>query len=82
MEIIRSLWNKLAFWMKLRNMDYVWYNIMGGNSYGVVPPSYYYKYSEEEVERIKTERIDEMKQILRDFELRHEMELKQEQKRR
>lgn len=54
---------KIIFRRKLRQMDKRWY-YMGGNSWGLFPPSFYYTHTEEEVERIAAETAAEIQELI------------------
>lgn len=61
--LIRKLWEKIKFEYKMRKMDDLWY-FMGGNCFGLFPPSFYYRHTKEEVKRIKEETIAELYAIV------------------
>ena len=54
---------KLILRRKLRQMDKWWYD-MGGNNWGLFPPSFYYTHTKEEVERIATETVAEIEELI------------------
>lgn len=62
-RIFRETIQKIIFRRKLRQMDKWWY-YMGGNNWGLFPPSFYYTHTEEEVERIATETIAEIQELI------------------
>lgn len=51
-----DLFHKIIFHCELKKMDDWWYFI-GGNCFGLFPPSFYYTHSEEEIKRIKDETL-------------------------
>lgn len=53
-ELLKNIIHKIMFRIKLEQMDDWWY-YTGGNCWGLFPPSFYYKHTEEEVERITKE---------------------------
>lgn len=52
-------------------MDEIW-RLYGGNCFGLHPPSFYCKHSEEEIERIQQEEIAKLKEILNEFQKKNE----------
>lgn len=71
-EKIRSIHEKIRFRRRLKAMDEFW-NLYGGSCFGMFPPSFYYKHSEEEIEKLRQEEIAKLKDILNEFQRRHEM---------
>ena len=57
---------KLRFKRKLREMDDMW-RFMGGNCFGLFPPSFYFTHSPEEIQRRKKEELDKLKAMLEEF---------------
>lgn len=68
-EKISSIHKQIQFRRQLRTMDHIW-DFYGG-CFGLHRPSFYYKHSEEEAERIQKEEIAKLKEILNDFQARH-----------
>lgn len=66
-EAIKKIYNHMKFKIKLRQMDDMWY-FLGGNCFGLYPPSFYYTHTEEEIERITKKDIAELKAVLRKYE--------------
>lgn len=62
-RIFRETIQKILLRRKLRQMDKWWYD-MGGNSWGLFPPSFYYTHTEEEIERIATETVAEIQELI------------------
>ena len=62
-RIFRETIQKLMLCRKLRQMDKWWYD-MGGNDWGLFPPSFYYFHTEEEVERIASKTIAEIEELI------------------
>lgn len=66
-EIIKKIYKDIKLKAKLRQMDEMWY-LMGGNCFGLYPPSFYHTHTPEEIEKITKEDIEELKVILRKHE--------------
>lgn len=47
-------------------MDYQW-ELMGGRCWGLFPPSFYYTHTEEEIEKITNETIEELEKMINEF---------------
>lgn len=60
---LKKLIQKVLFKIKLWEMDDRW-RLMGGNCWGLFPPSFYYTHTEEEIEKITNETIEELKRML------------------
>lgn len=69
--MIRKCWAKIIFKKRLRKMDKWWY-FCGGCCFGLFPPSVYYTHTEDEVEQIREEKLRELRNIIKEFELRQE----------
>lgn len=67
---ISNIYKQIQTRRQLRRMDRIW-NFYGGSCFGMQPPSFYRKHSEEEIERIQKEEIAKLKEILYEYELRH-----------
>jgi len=65
-NLLKELVQKIILWKKLKTMDMNWY-LMGGNCFGLFPPSFYYTHTEEEIERIKFELIKELEEIVKQY---------------
>lgn len=52
--------------MKLKQMDDFWY-FMGGNCFGLFPPSFYYTHTEEEIKRITDETMAELQALFDEY---------------
>lgn len=52
--------------MKLKQMDDFWY-FMGGNCFGLFPPSFYYTHTEEEIKRITEETMAELQALFDEY---------------
>lgn len=48
-------------------MDDLWY-FMGGNCFGLFPPSFFYIHSEEEIKRITAEEIQRLQKMIAQLE--------------
>lgn len=68
-EMISRMNTQIRTRRQLRGMDTIW-NLYGGSCFGLHPPSFYQKHSEEEVERIQKEEIAKLKEILNEFQMR------------
>ena len=64
---LNKLIQKVLFKIKLREMDNMW-RLMGGNCWGLFPPSFYYTHTEEEIEKITNETIEELEKMISEFE--------------
>ncbi len=53
-QTLKKLVQKIMFRIKLWQMDDLWYYI-GGYSWELFPPSFYYTHTEEEIKTIKAE---------------------------
>ncbi len=51
---------------ELRKKDEMW-SMLGGNCFGLFPPSFYATHSSEEAQQIKQAEIEKLKKILSDF---------------
>ena len=54
--LLRHLLYRIKVHHKLKKMDDWWY-FMGGNCFGLFPPSFYYTHSDEEIKRIEDETL-------------------------
>lgn len=61
-----KLWKKVKFEHKMRKMDKLWY-FMGGNCFGLFPPSFYHRHSDEEAKQITRETIAKLNAIVEDY---------------
>lgn len=73
---IKKLYEKIRFEIRLRQMDEFWY-LHGGSCFGLFPPSFYYKHTQEEIARLEKEEIEKLKKIVRDFAKKHENDIEQ-----
>lgn len=53
---LKYLFYRLKLHHRLKKMDDRWY-FMGGNCFGLFPPSFYYTHSEEDIKRIRDETL-------------------------
>lgn len=67
-ETTKKIYKHLKLKAKLQQMDDMWY-FMGGNCFGLFPPSFYYTHTQEEIDRITKEEIGKLKAILKKFHL-------------
>jgi len=74
-EKCKKIIEKLRMRSKLKRMDAIWYE-RGGSCFGLFPPSYYYKYSEEEMEKLKEQELGKLRAIIEDYKNRYESEMK------
>lgn len=63
---LKKIKHRIIFKLKLWEMDSLW-ELMGGNCWGLFPPSFYYTHTEEEIERITKETIESCKKMLDEF---------------
>lgn len=68
-----KFWKKIMLKRRLRKMDKWWY-FCGGCCFGLIPPSVYETHTKEEAERFREEKLKELRDIINEFELRHEKE--------
>lgn len=71
--LLRKLWERIKFERKMRRMDELWYSL-GGSCFGLFPPSFYHKHSEEEVKRITEETLAKLNAILEDSTKKHSLD--------
>lgn len=69
-ELISNFYKKIQTRRRLKGMDDIW-SLYGGGCFGLHPPSFYHKHSEEEIERIQKEEIEKLKEMLNEFQMRH-----------
>ncbi len=60
---MKKVQQKIIFKIKLWEMDTLW-DYMGGRCWSMFPPSFYYTHTEEEIEQITKEVIEECKKII------------------
>lgn len=58
---------EIRFRAKLREMDDLWY-FMGGNCFGLFPPSFYHTHTLEEIERITAETMEQLRAMIDELE--------------
>lgn len=68
---IRKMYDKIKFEMKLRRMDKLWH-FYGANSWDLFPPSFYYRHTTEEIERITEETFSELQAVIDKYAARLE----------
>ena len=61
-----KLWKGFVFKIKLLEMDRQWY-FMGGNCFGLFPPSFYHTHSKEEIKRLTDEATMEIEKLLEEL---------------
>ena len=61
---------KLCYKRKLHEMDDMW-RMMGGNCWGLFPPSFYLTHAPAEIQRRKKEELDKLKNMLEEFKERN-----------
>ena len=66
--MIGKLWKGYVTKLKLMEMDSRWY-LMGGNCFGLFPPSFYHTHSEEEIKRCTDEIIMEIEKLLEELKV-------------
>jgi len=67
---IERIYEKIRLRRKLKRMDSLW-SLYGGSCFGLFPPSFYHKHSEEEIQRLQQEEIRKLKEILNDYTMRN-----------
>ena len=70
-EKIKRINEKIHLRRKIKRMDSLW-NLYGGSCFGLFPPSFYYRHSEEEAQRLQQEEIAKLKEKLDEFTMRNE----------
>lgn len=70
-EKIRSIREWIRTRRKWNRMDRLW-RFYGGSCFGLCPPSFYHRYSKEEIERIEQEEIRKLKEKLNEFQMQNE----------
>lgn len=63
---MKKIKHKVMFKIKLREIDNMWED-MGGSCWGLFPPSFYYTHTEEDIERITKETIEDCQKMLDEF---------------
>lgn len=63
----KKMVQKIKFHIKLKEMDNLWH-FMGGNCFGLFPPSFYYTHTQEEIERITTETMKRLRAMIDELE--------------
>lgn len=71
--MIRKLLEKIKFERKKRRMDELWYS-MGGNCFGLFPPSFYHRHSKEEIKQITGKTLATLRSILADYKKKHDLD--------
>lgn len=64
---IKKQIDNIIFRIKLQQMDDMWY-LLGGNCWGLFPPSFYYTHTEDEVKRIKEETFKKLYDMIEQLE--------------
>ncbi len=67
MYMLKRIWEKIKFEIKMRHMDHEW-RLFGGGCFGDYPPSFYYRHTPEEARRIMAEDIANLRKILKEWE--------------
>lgn len=62
-SIIRRIWNKIKFEWDMWRMDSLW-RFYEGNRWALFPPSFYYRHTPEEAERIIEETETELQAVI------------------
>lgn len=63
MKWLKQKIEQIRFQNKLRGMDFIWY-FTGGYSWDIFPPSYYYLYPREELDRERERFIKELEALV------------------
>lgn len=63
---LKKIKHRVMFKIKLYEMDSLW-GLMGGNCWRLFPPSFYYTHTEEEIERITKETIENCQKMIDEF---------------
>jgi hypothetical protein len=64
---MKKLIDKITFLIRLWLMDDEWY-YMGASSYQLFPPSFYCKYTKEQIERITAEKLEKIKIMIEELD--------------
>lgn len=70
--MIKKLITKIKFIWKCKKADSLW-EIRGGGCFDLFTPSFYLTHTAEETKRITDKKIAELKQILADYEKKHNL---------
>lgn len=70
MLMLEKLCEKVKFERKMRKMDELWY-FMGGDCFGLFPPSFYHRHSEEEARQTARETLAKLNAIIEDYTEKH-----------
>lgn len=73
-QYLKWLIHKRRLHRKLKEMDDWWY-FMGGNCFGLFPPSFYYTHTDEEVKRMTEETLAELHAIIEKFEAENSLKV-------
>ncbi len=65
-NLFKKALKKFLLWRKLKKMDTYWY-LMGGNCFGIFPPSFYYTHTEEEINHIINTELKAFKEYFKEF---------------
>lgn len=66
-EFGKKIYKLLKFNAQMHKLDKIWY-FLGGNCFGIFPPSFYYTHTKEEIEQKKKETIKKLLEILNKYE--------------
>ncbi len=66
-KALKRIVHKIVFRIKLWQMDDRWH-YMGGSSWELFPPSFYYTHTEEEIERITAETRGKIQKLIDELE--------------
>ena len=70
-SIIRKLWDKIKFEWDMRRMDCLW-RFYNWNHWQLFPPSFFYRHTPEEAERIVEETIAYFEDVINQYAARED----------
>ena len=70
-SILGKLWNKIKFELDMWRLDSLW-RFYNGHHRQLFPPSFFYRHTPEEAERIVEETMENLKDVIRQYEARED----------
>ena len=67
MKIIKGLWKKICFEIKMLHIDARW-NFFGHSCFEMYPPSFYYRYTLEERKEIMDRDFKQLREMIADLD--------------
>ena len=69
--MLKKICEKIIFEVRMFRMDMKWYGRL--HCWEMYPPSFYYRYTPEEQEKIRSKEIAEIKAMLKEYEDKHKL---------